>query len=471
MGDTAKVMARRKETDTLGEVFIPAEKLWGAQTQRSLENFKIGNHLMVYEVVEALALIKECAARVNADLGFLDQRKAKWIRQAAREIQSGKLKEHFPLSIWQTGSGTQTNMNVNEVIANRAIQLSGGQVGDKSIHPNDDVNKSQSSNDTFPSAMKMAVYCLVNSSLLKSLSLFEKTLAEKEKEFSDVVKIGRTHLMDAVPLTLGQEFSGYREQIRAAKEVITQTLPPLLNLPLGGTAVGTGLNTAPDFAEKICECISEKLEYPFKSASNKFAEIAAHDSLVALSGSLRGLAVAVMKIVNDIRLLGSGPRAGFGELCLPVREPGSSIMPGKVNPTQCEALSMVCAQVMGSDVSVGIGGAMGHLELNAFKPLIVFNLITSTHLLKDGLNSFRQNCLSGLQPDRKRIQNLMENSLMLVTSLTPHIGYDKAAQIAKSAHKRGTTLKAEAVRLGYLTDKEFDRLVCPKDMTQPNLKS
>ncbi|MCY4513230.1 MAG: class II fumarate hydratase, partial [Bdellovibrionales bacterium] len=340
-----------------------------------------------------------------------------------------------------------------------------------SIHPNDEVNQSQSSNDTFPSAMKIAVYCLAKEDLLKSLSLFEKTLSAKEKEFADVVKIGRTHLMDAVPLTLGQEFSGYKEQIRAAKEAVTQTFPALLKLPLGGTAVGTGLNTTPDFAEKICKSIADKMGHPFESADNKFAEIAAHDSLVALSGNLRAVAVAVMKIVNDIRLLGSGPRAGLGELRLPAREPGSSIMPGKVNPTQCEALSMVCAQVMGCDVSVGIGGSMGHLELNAFKPLIVYNLITAIHLLTDGLNSFRENCLSDLQPDKERIQNLMENSLMLVTSLTPHIGYDKAAQIAKSAHKRGTTLKSEAIRLGYLTEKEFDRLIRPQDMTQPNLKS
>ena len=463
-------MAYRKESDTLGEVSIPSEKLWGAQTQRSLENFKIGSDLMPYEVVKALALVKECAAQVNEDLGLLDREKSRWIQQAAREVQSGGLKGHFPLSVWQTGSGTQTNMNVNEVIANRAIQLSGGQSGDKSIHPNDDVNQSQSSNDTFPSAMKIAVYCLIRENLLESLSLFEKTLLEKEKEFADIVKIGRTHLMDAVPLTLGQEFSGYREQIRAVKEAITQISHALLKLPLGGTAVGTWLNTTPDFAKKVCKSIAKKAGHPFESAGNKFAEIAAHDSLVALSGGLRGLAVAVMKIVNDIRLLGSGPRAGLGELRLPAREPGSSIMPGKVNPTQCEALSMVCAQVMGCDVSVGIGGSMGHLELNAFKPLIVYNLITSIHLLADGLNSFRKNCLSDLQPDKKRIQNLMENSLMLVTSLTPHIGYDKAAQIAKSAHKRGTTLKSEAVRLGYLTEKEFDRLIRPQDMTQPNLK-
>ena len=464
-------MAHRKESDTLGEVSIPEEKLWGAQTQRSLENFRIGNHPMVYEVIEALALIKECCARVNADLGLLDPKKAQWIQQAAKEVQSGKLKEHFPLSVWQTGSGTQTNMNVNEVIANRALQLSGGRVGDKSIHPNDDVNKSQSSNDTFPSAMKIAAYSLVSQSLLKSLSLFENTLSKKVKEFTNVVKIGRTHLMDAVPLTLGQEFSGYLEQIRAVREGITQTLPSLLKLPLGGTAVGTGLNTTPDFSEKASRVISEKTGYSFQGANNKFAEIAAHDSLVALSGNLRGLAVAVMKIVNDIRLLGSGPRAGFGELLLPAGEPGSSIMPGKVNPTQCEALSMVCAQVMGYDVSVGFGGSMGHLELNAFKPLIIYNVITSIHLLTDGLNSFREKCLSGLKPNKERIQNLMENSLMLVTALTPHIGYDKAAQIAKSAHKEGTTLKAEAVRLGYLTEEEFDRLVRPRDMTQPNLKS
>ena len=462
-------MTYRKESDTLGEVSIPAEKLWGAQTQRSLQNFRIGNHLMPYEVIEALAVIKECSARVNADLGLLDKQKAKWIQTASREIQSGKLKEHFPLSVWQTGSGTQTNMNVNEVIANRAGQLSGGRVGDKKIHPNDDVNKSQSSNDTFPSAMKIAVYRLVSTPLLKSLSLFETALSEKEKAFENIVKIGRTHLMDAVPLTLGQEFSGYREQIRSAKKEIKQALPSLSELALGGTAVGTGINTTPDFAEKTCEFIAEKTGFPFKSANNKFAEIAAHDSLVALSGKLRVLAVAVMKIVNDIRLLAGGPRAGLGELRLPVREPGSSIMPGKVNPTQCEALSMVCAHVMGADVSVGLGGAMGHLELNTFKPLIIYNLITSLHLLTDGLNSFRENCLSDLQADEKRIQNFMENSLMLVTALTPQIGYDKSAEIAKSAHLRGTTLKEEAVRLKYLTEKEFDRLVCPKDMIRPNL--
>ena len=460
-------MSYRKESDTLGEVLIPEGKLWGAQTQRSLENFRIGKELMPEELIVALALIKECAAEVNETLGLLDSSKAKWIQQAAQEIQKGQFNSHFPLSVWQTGSGTQTNMNVNEVIANRAKQIS----GDKRIHPNDDVNKSQSSNDTFPSAMRVAIYQMVHGPLIEALSLFERALSEKVQSFKGIVKIGRTHLMDAVPLTLGQEFSAYQEQIRAARERITKVLPHLLKLPLGGTAVGTGLNTHPQFAEKACRLVAKKTKCSFESAENKFAEIAAHDSLVALSGHLRTLATSLMKIANDIRLLGSGPRAGLNELILPANEPGSSIMPGKVNPTQCEALAMVCAQVMGLDVSVAVAGASGHLQLNTFKPLIVYNLVTSIHLLKDGLNQFREKCLSGLQVNKEQVQEHLERSLMLITVLNPHIGYEKAAQIAKAAYEKGTTLKQEAVSLGFLTEKEFDRLVQPQLMTKANLKN
>ena len=463
-------MNYRIETDSLGEVRIPKDKLWGPQSQRSLKNFKIGQDLMPIELIQALALIKECCAKRNAELGLLDANKAVWIKKAAQEIQQGRFNEHFPLSVWQTGSGTQSNMNVNEVIANRAIQLSSGKIGDKSIHPNDDVNKSQSSNDTFPSAMRISLYLFVQKNLLPALDLFEKSLEEKSNEFKGIIKTGRTHLMDAVPLSLGQEFSAFHQQIVFNRDQLTRTLPRLLFLPLGGTAVGTGLNSSLGFGEEVCELISQKTGYPFKSAENKFESISAHDCIVELSGCLRTLAVSLMKIANDIRLLASGPRCGLGELILPSNEPGSSIMPGKVNPTQCEALAMLCIQVMGQDLSVGFGGSQGHLQLNTYKPLILFNTLRSVQLLSDGLNSFRKKALDGLRADEKKIKEQLEKSLMLVTALNPHIGYDKASQIARAAYERNSTLKKEAVRLGFLTVEEFDRLICPKEMTKPNLK-
>ena len=459
-------MAYRKERDVLGEVAIPEGKLWGVQTQRSLENFKIGKDLMPFELISALALIKECCAQVNEQEKLLDSQKSKWIQKAAIEIQEGKLKDHFPLVVWQTGSGTQTNMNVNEVIANRALQLSGQDLGTKNIHPNDDVNRSQSSNDTFPSAMRMALIQALQKNLLPALSLFEKTLSEKVKSFSSIVKIGRTHLMDATPLTLGQEFSAFHKQIQLSQERIQKTLPHLMELPLGGTAVGTGLNSPKDFGRKVCEVISKKTKMAFLNSENKFEAIATHDSLVELSGSLKTLATSLMKIANDIRLLASGPRSGLGELILPANEPGSSIMPGKVNPTQCEAVTLICAQVIGQDLSVTVGGALGQFQLNTFKPLIIFNLLKSISLLSDGLNSFQEKCLKGIQANKKRIQQHLESSLMLVTALNPHIGYEKSAQIAKRAHEKNLSLKEAALQLNLLTEEEFNKWVQPKKMTQ-----
>ncbi len=461
-------MSYRIETDSLGEVRIPKNKLWGAQSQRSLENFKIGQDLMPIELIKSLALIKESCAKINTELGHLDSQKASWIEKAAQEIQQDQLNEHFPLSVWQTGSGTQSNMNVNEVIANRAIQLSGGQVGDKSIHPNDDVNKAQSSNDTFPSAMRIALYLFAQKNLIPSLNFFEKSLEKKTREFKDITKTGRTHLMDAVPLSLGQEFSAFHQQILFNRERIEKSLPHLLFLPLGGTAVGTGLNSSPDFGEKVCKLISTKTNFSFKPAKNKFEAISAHDCIVELSGSFKTLAVSLMKIANDIRLLASGPRCGLGELILTANEPGSSIMPGKVNPTQCEALAMLCAQVIGQDLNISFGGSQGHLQLNAYKPLIFFNALRSARLLSDGLNNFRLKCLEGIKANRKKIKQHLDNSLMLVTALNPHIGYDKASQIAKSAYERNSTLREEAVRLGFLTEEEFDRFVRPEKMIKPN---
>ena len=461
-------MAHRIETDTLGKVQIPEDKLWGAQSQRSLENFQIGQDIMPIELIQALALIKKCCAQVNAEQGRLDNKKTKWIEQAAQEIQKGLLDEHFPLSVWQTGSGTQSNMNVNEVIANRAIQLSGGQIGDKSIHPNDDVNKSQSSNDTVPSAMRIALYIFIQKNLLPALELFEKALDAKTKKFKSIVKTGRTHLMDAVPLSLGQEFSAFHQQIAFGRDCLKDKLPRLLNLPLGGTAVGTGLNSPAGFSEEVCQLIRKKTGFDFASAKNKFSEIAAHDCIVELSGTLKTLAVSLTKIANDIRLLASGPRCGLGELILPANEPGSSIMPGKVNPTQCEALAMICIQVIGQDLNVSLGGAGGHLQLNAFKPLIFFNSLRSARLLADGLNNFREKCLDGLKANEKKIKQNLENNLMLATALNPHIGYDKAAQIAKLAHEKNCSLKEAAVQSGTLTAEEFDRLVCPGKMIQPH---
>ena len=460
-------MAYRKEKDTLGEVSIQADRLWGAQTQRSLENFKIGESRMPFPLISALALIKQCAARINARRGLLTEDKALWIEKAAKSIQQGHLKDHFPLVVWQTGSGTQTNMNVNEVIANKVRELSKEACP---LHPNDHVNLCQSSNDTFPSAMRISAFLVAKRQLIPALSRFEAVLKEKSLAFQKTVKIGRTHLMDATPLTLGQEFSAFQAQISGSMKRLESSFPSLLQLPLGGTAVGTGLNTFPGFGEEVCQEIVKETGETFQSAQNKFAEQAAHDSLVQLSGSLKTLAVSLMKIGNDIRLLASGPRCGLGELMLPANEPGSSIMPGKVNPTQCEALTMVCVQVMAQDVAVSLGGSLGQLQLNTFKPLIIFNVLNSLELLSQTLDSFRTKCLEGLKPNKEKIKDHLNRSLMLVTALNPHIGYEKAAQIAKQAFKNGTSLKEEALQSGFLTEKEFDAIVQPLAMTAPNLK-
>lgn len=459
-------MSWRIETDTLGEVKVPEGRLWGAQTQRSLENFKIGRDLMPPELIKALALVKEASAFVNEREGLLPAEKSRWIQKAALEVQEGLWDDHFPLSVWQTGSGTQTNMNVNEVVANRAGQLSGKKRGIK-FHPNDDVNKSQSSNDTFPSAMRIALYDFSKKRLLPAVARFVESLQNKTEEFKGLVKTGRTHLMDAAPISLGQEFSAFQTQILAGQKRLSASLAPLLFLPAGGTAVGTGLNSPKGFGEAVCRFIQEKTSYRFQSAENKFASIAAHDDIVAFSGSMRALAVSLMKIANDIRLLASGPRAGLAELKLPANEPGSSIMPGKINPTQCEALTMVCAQVMGQDLSVGIGGAGGHLQLNAFKPLIFFNCFRSALLLASALDNFRTKALDGLKPDKKEIKKHLDKNLMTVTALNPHIGYERSASIAKAVIERGSSLREEAIRLGFLTGDEFDRLVRPEDMIEP----
>lgn len=457
----------RIEKDTMGEVKVPNDKFWGAQTQRSLENFKIGGDRFPREMIKALGVLKKCAALTNNKLGLLDSKKTELIVKAADEVINGKLDEHFPLVVWQTGSGTQTNMNSNEVIANRAMTLMGVQLPSKEIHPNDDVNKGQSSNDTFPTAMHIAVADQIYNRLIPMVEVLEKSLAKKQKEFDGIVKIGRTHLMDATPLTLGQEFSGYATQLRHGIKRIKNTLPHLHELAIGGTAVGTGLNTHPKFAVEVADSISKETKIPFVSAENKFEALASHDTLVEVSGALKTLAVSLMKIANDIRLLGSGPRSGFGELQLPENEPGSSIMPGKVNPTQSEAMTMVCAQVIGNDVAVSVGGLNGHFELNVFKPVIVFNVLNSVRLLADACDSFAKNCVDGIEANKTRIQQHLDNSLMLVTALNPHIGYDKAAQIAKTAHKNGTTLKQEAVKLGFLTNEQFDQWVKPADMVHP----
>jgi fumarate hydratase, class II len=451
-------MKFRIEKDTMGEIKVPADKLWGAQTQRSLQNFKIGGEQMPIELIHALALVKKCAALTNKKLGLLTPKKSALIVEAANEVISGKLDEHFPLVIWQTGSGTQTNMNVNEVIANRA--------GD--LHPNDDVNKSQSSNDTFPTAMHVAAALALHKNLLPAVENLRKAFVQKQKDFKDIIKIGRTHLMDATPLTLAQEFSGYSAQLQQGSLRIKNSLPALFELAIGGTAVGTGINTHPEFAEEVARSISRETKLPFVSAENKFAALASHDTLCEVSGALNTLAVSLMKIANDLRLLGSGPRAGFAELLLPENEPGSSIMPGKVNPTQCEAMTMVCAQVMGNHLAITIGAASGHLELNVFKPMIAANLLRSIRLLSDACQSFTEHCVAGIRANEKQIRRHLQNSLMLVTALNPHIGYENAAKIAKAAYKRGTTLKEEAVKSGLMTAKDFDRLVRPEKMLGPS---
>ncbi|UYL09373.1 class II fumarate hydratase [Bdellovibrio sp. SKB1291214] len=458
-------MSFRTEKDTMGEVQVPADKFWGAQTQRSTENFKIGGDKFPREMIRALGILKKSAALTNQKLGILDAKKAEMIVKAADEVISGKLDAHFPLVVWQTGSGTQTNMNANEVIANRAMDMMGIKLPSKEIHPNDDVNKGQSSNDTFPTAMHIAVGEQVQHRLIPMMEKLYLALAAKQKEFAEIVKIGRTHLMDATPLTLGQEFSGYATQVKHGVQRIKNTLPHLHELALGGTAVGTGLNTHPQFAVEAAAEIAREAKIPFVSAENKFEALASHDALVEVSGALNTIAVSLMKIANDIRLLGSGPRCGIGELHLPENEPGSSIMPGKVNPTQCEAMTMVCAQVMGNHVAVTVGGATGHFELNVFKPVIVFNVLNSIRLISDACDSFVEHCVSGIEANHKQIKKHLDNSLMLVTALNPKIGYDNAAKIAKTAHKNGTTLREESINLGLLSGEEFDKLVRPETMT------
>lgn len=457
----------RVEKDSMGEIKVDNSKLWGAQTQRSLENFKIGGDRFPREMVRALGILKKCAAKVNAELGLLPEDKAKFIMKAADEVMSGKLDDQFPLVVWQTGSGTQTNMNANEVIANRAIQLMGGKLGGKEVHPNDDVNKGQSSNDTFPTAMHIAVVESVNHSLLPALEKLEKAFEEKTKEFSEIIKIGRTHLMDATPMTLGQEFSGYTTQINFGIERVKLALPRVYDLAIGGTAVGTGLNTHPKFAEKVAQEIARETKLPITSAKNKFEALATHDALVQLSGSLKTLACSLMKIANDVRWLGSGPRSGIGELNLPANEPGSSIMPGKVNPTQCEALTMVCCQVIGNDAAVSVGGLSGNFELNVYKPMIVFNVLNSIRLLSDACVSFREHCVEGIVANTERIKRHLNESLMLVTALNPVIGYDNAAKIAKLAHEKNLTLKQAAMQLKLLDEKKFDEVVRPENMIGP----
>uniref|UniRef100_A0A1A9W6U9 fumarate hydratase n=1 Tax=Glossina brevipalpis TaxID=37001 RepID=A0A1A9W6U9_9MUSC len=460
----------RVETDTMGEVKVPFNKYYGAQTMRSKKNFPIGgkSERMPKPVVIAMGILKKAAAEVNKEFG-LDAKISEAISKAADDVISGELydKGHFPLVIWQTGSGTQTNMNCNEVISNRAIELMGGEMGSKKpVHPNDHVNKGQSSNDTFPAAVHISVGMELNNELLPSLAELTQGIKDKEKEFADIIKIGRTHLMDAVPLTLGQEFSGYRQQLCNSMTRINACLPRVYELALGGTAVGTGLNARKGFAEKAAARIAELTCLPFKTAPNFFEALAARDAMVEVHGVLNTTAVSLMKIANDIRLLGSGPRCGLGELILPENEPGSSIMPGKVNPTQCESLTMICAQVMGNHVAVTVGGSNGHFELNVFKPVIVSNVLRSIRLLSDGCRTFNKNCLKGIKANKARIEELMKNSLMLVTALNPHIGYDKAALIAKTAHKNGTTLKEEAIKAG-VSEADFKKWVDPKLMLGP----
>jgi fumarate hydratase, class II len=458
-------MSTRTETDSMGAIEVPADRYWGAQTQRSLEHFKIGGERFPREMIRALGLIKKACALVNQDLGLLDADRPKAIIQAADEVISGSLDEHFPLVIWQTGSGTQTNMNANEVIANRAIQLLGGQMGSKKpVHPNDDVNRSQSSNDVFPTAIHVAAVDQIVGRLLPAVQALREALDEKARAFEGIVKIGRTHLQDATPLTLGQEFSGYVAMLDHALDAIRSALPGLCELAIGGTAVGTGLNAPAGFGERVAGQLRALTGHPFTSAPNKFQALGSHEAVVRASGALKTLACSLMKIANDIRWLASGPRAGLGELRIPENEPGSSIMPGKVNPTQSEALTMVSAQVLANDVAVNIGAASGNFELNVFKPLICHNLLQSIRLLADACHSFREHCVVGIEPNRQRIREHLDNSLMLVTALAPHIGYDRAASIAKRAHAAGTTLREAALALGYVTAEDFDRLVRPELM-------
>ena len=459
----------RTETDSMGAIEVPADRYWGAQTQRSLEHFDIGGERFPRAMIRALGLVKQACAVVNRELGLLPGDRAQAISAAADEVIAGALDDHFPLVIWQTGSGTQTNMNANEVIANRAIERLGGRMGSKRpVHPNDDVNRSQSSNDVFPTAMHVAAVEEIGERLLPAVARLRETLGRKAHAFAEIVKIGRTHLQDATPLTLGQEFSGYVAMLAQAEATIRAALPALCELAIGGTAVGTGLNAPAGFGDRVARTLAALTGQPFISAPNKFQALGSHEADVAMSGALRTLACALMKIANDVRWLASGPRAGLGELAIPENEPGSSIMPGKVNPTQCEALTMVCAQVMANDVAVGIGGASGNFELNVYKPLICHNLLRSVRLLADACRSFREHCAEGIEPRLDRIRAHVESSLMLVTALAPHIGYDRAAEIAKRAHHEGTTLREAAVALGHVTAEEFDRLVRPEAMVRPD---
>jgi len=458
----------RVETDSFGHIEVPANRYWGAQTERSLRNFRIGGERMPVPVTRALGLIKCAAARVNMAAGLLDRERGDAIVRAAQEVADGKLDDDFPLVVWQTGSGTQSNMNANEVIANRGIEMLGGVLGSKKpIHPNDHVNKSQSSNDCFPTAMHIAAVLEIHRVLLPGLRQLHVALEQKATAFAEIVKIGRTHLQDATPMTLGQEFSGYATQAVYGIERVEAALPRLYQLAQGGTAVGTGLNSPPQFGERFAAEIAQMTRLPFTSASNKFEAMAAHDAVVEMSGALNTVAVSLFKIAQDIRLMGSGPRAGIGELRLPENEPGSSIMPGKVNPTQCEALTMVCTQVMGNHTTITFAGSQGNFELNVFKPVLIYNLLQSIRLLGDAAVSFTDHCVEGIEPDRVRIAELLQRSLMLVTALAPRIGYDNAAKVAKTAHANGTTLREEAVRLGFVSEEEFDRVVRAEEMIQP----
>lgn len=464
-------MKMRIEKDSMGEIEVPANVYYGAQSARSLIHFNIGLETLPREMIKSMGILKKAAALTNNELGLLADDKCQLICKAADEVIEGKLDEHFPLSVWQTGSGTQSNMNSNEVIANRAIEISGGKLGSKSpIHPNDDVNKSQSSNDTFPTAMHIAAANHLNNSILPALAELRVTLNDKAEEFKDIIKSGRTHLMDAVPLTLGQEFSAYVQQLDNAIERINLTLPGLYELALGGTAVGTGLNSHPEFASKSAEKIAEITALPFISAPNKFEALAAHDALVFSHGALKTLAASLMKIANDIRWMASGPRVGLSEIFIPENEPGSSIMPGKVNPTQSEAMTMVVAQVIGNDATINFAGSQGNFELNVFKPVIIYNFLQSSRLLADTCRMFNTHCAIGIKPNLEKLNYYMNNTLMLVTALNPHIGYDNAAKIAKYAHNNSTTLKDAAIKLEILTEEEFDKLVKPEEMISPNIK-
>ena len=462
-------MEHRIETDSMGEIQVPADRYYGAQTARSLIHFDIGEERMPRELIRAFGILKKAAALVNRDLGRVAPEKAELIARAADDVIDGRLDDHFPLRVWQTGSGTQTNMNANEVISNRAIELSGGKMGSKDpVHPNDHVNMSQSSNDTFPAAMHIAAAAEIHRNLLPNVTELRDTFARKSREFRDIIKIGRTHLMDAVPLTLGQEFSGYVTQLTRGLLRIERSLPHLYELALGGTAVGTGLNTHPEFADRVAQEIADISGLPFASAQNKFESLAAHDAIVQTSGALKTLACSLMKIANDIRWLASGPRCGIGEIAIPENEPGSSIMPGKVNPTQCEAVTMVAAHVIGNDVAVSVGGSSGNFELNVFKPVMIYNVLQSIRLLGDACGSFNRHCATGIEPRRENIEGHLRRSLMLVTALNPRIGYDNAAKVAKKAHAEDLTLREAAEALGLLSGEEFDRIVRPEDMIGPS---